>query len=476
MQVVAKYLITAKDCAVDFKGVVFFHTESNEWQIISKNLHCVPLDRSPIQPHQAIVFFDESHCRGVDMKLKQDAKAIVTVGIKMMKDKLLQGLGRMRQLGENAQRASFVAFQDITRSIQELQGLGAEEPKTLDLIHWVLYNTIQSNTEGLVQWASQGAYWSLTHEDPSLSKLQDDLSLAKMYHDPMVEQRANEVVSKKIDFFLHHCNKSKPNDTVDAILQRCKELGSDCIVATSGYHEECERELQEEEEEEKEIEVAFAPQLPINETDWISCQVFSKASVASIKETECFRLDEACRCAHLPKSTEVAWEKTKIFCTNNYLMSLKRSYSDPAACALPDYMRPVDGLLVFPSGEVLLLSEREADQILPLPWDSDQKGAIFVNATDLQRAKVTQNFVSLAPHIQLQLVTVVGVKLFAGGTTFTPKEKEVLTEFLGTVPAAESARELIRYRGFQHLILMSDFDDVFNSIASRVLTGLEQKD
>lgn len=468
---VAEYLITAKDCPLDCKGVVFFHSKYNEWQVLSKNLHCAPLGRSPILPDQAIVYFDESHCRGVDMKLKRDAKAIVTVGIKMMKDKLFQALGRMRQLGKDAQRATVVAFQDITRSIQDLRSLSDKEPTTLDLIHWVMHNTIQSNTDGLVQWASQGAYWCLTHGDPELSRLRDDLTLLKMYRDPMVEQVANTVAQKNIESLRKTC-EAKSKDTtkldttmLDQIKARCQQYGSDCKVATSGYHEECERELQEEVEEEKEVEVGLAQQTPNNETDWVSAVVFSKKSITSIHETKCLRLDDACRQAQLPGSTEVPWEKTKIFCTTNFLLSLMKNYS---GCAHPDYLRLVDGLLAFPSGEVLLLSERESDKILELSWDHDnKKGARFMNAADFQRAKFTDDSVLLSPHgIQLSLLTVVGLKLFAGQTDFTEAQRETLAEFLGRLSAAQSARELIRHRGFQHLILMSDFDIIFNRLGS----------
>jgi hypothetical protein len=48
------------------------------------------LQLSPIKEKDAFIYFDESHCRGSDMKLKSNAVALLTLGRKMCKDKLMQ--------------------------------------------------------------------------------------------------------------------------------------------------------------------------------------------------------------------------------------------------------------------------------------------------------------------------------------------------------------------------------------------------
>jgi hypothetical protein len=53
---------------------------------------------SPIKENEAFVLFDENRCRGADMMLNQDAKALLTLGPKMCKDKLMQAAGRLRML------------------------------------------------------------------------------------------------------------------------------------------------------------------------------------------------------------------------------------------------------------------------------------------------------------------------------------------------------------------------------------------
>ena len=55
------------------------------WRVLMRGGRTVPLGSSPILERDCFVFFDESRCRGADMKLRADATAVVTVG---------QGMGK----------------------------------------------------------------------------------------------------------------------------------------------------------------------------------------------------------------------------------------------------------------------------------------------------------------------------------------------------------------------------------------------
>lgn len=48
----------------NFKGVVYYETLYEEWFIINFEKQSWPLSLSPIEEKDAIIFFDESHCRG----------------------------------------------------------------------------------------------------------------------------------------------------------------------------------------------------------------------------------------------------------------------------------------------------------------------------------------------------------------------------------------------------------------------------
>ena len=47
---------------------------------------------------QCFTYFDEPRSRGADLKLGRKARAAVTIGPGMKKEKLMQAIGRMRRL------------------------------------------------------------------------------------------------------------------------------------------------------------------------------------------------------------------------------------------------------------------------------------------------------------------------------------------------------------------------------------------
>ena len=73
------------------RGVVYFNGRSESWHVLEiDNQRDIELRSSSLQDSDCFVFFDESHCRGVDKKLKRESRALVTLEPKMTKDKFLQ--------------------------------------------------------------------------------------------------------------------------------------------------------------------------------------------------------------------------------------------------------------------------------------------------------------------------------------------------------------------------------------------------
>lgn len=70
------------------------------------------LGSAPIQEKDAFTYFDESRCRGADMKLSSDARAVLTIGPLVCKDKLMQAAGRMRKL-DRGQSIAFAVPADL---------------------------------------------------------------------------------------------------------------------------------------------------------------------------------------------------------------------------------------------------------------------------------------------------------------------------------------------------------------------------
>jgi hypothetical protein len=77
-------------------GVFFqcYEDDNNgEWMLRDVDGRQWPLKHAPIRERDAFVVFDERNCRGTDMRLRQNASAVLTLGPMMVKDKLMQAAG-----------------------------------------------------------------------------------------------------------------------------------------------------------------------------------------------------------------------------------------------------------------------------------------------------------------------------------------------------------------------------------------------
>jgi len=75
------------------QAAVFFDSQ-NELCVLSRDGRKEPLLISPFakQMDQCLVYLDESHTRGTDLRLPPHYRAIVTLGPGLTKDRLVQGI------------------------------------------------------------------------------------------------------------------------------------------------------------------------------------------------------------------------------------------------------------------------------------------------------------------------------------------------------------------------------------------------
>jgi len=101
------------------KGVVFFDQKENTWYVRSRLCASWPHGSSPHE-RDCFVYYDESHCRGADMKLRADALAVLTLGPDMSKDTLMQAAGRLRKL-DQGQRLLFAVPPELEPKIRAVR-------------------------------------------------------------------------------------------------------------------------------------------------------------------------------------------------------------------------------------------------------------------------------------------------------------------------------------------------------------------
>ncbi|KAI5778711.1 hypothetical protein EDC01DRAFT_673091 [Geopyxis carbonaria] len=145
----------------NYEAVIFFDN-NHEMCVRTRDGRTDALVMSPYsaagQLDRCLVYLDQVHTRGTDLKLPTTSRAAVTIGPNMTKDSLIQACMRMRQLG-HGQSVMFFAPPEVDRSIRNLIGHQSDSQypiTTADIMYWVLMETCTSTRNLASLCAAQG--------------------------------------------------------------------------------------------------------------------------------------------------------------------------------------------------------------------------------------------------------------------------------------------------------------------------------
>ena len=87
----------------DAVAAVYFDSDHKPYVLYKGGKQKTPLVASPFVENfeGCLVYIDESHCRGTDLKLPPSARAALTLGPHLTKDSLVQAAMRLRLLGQS---------------------------------------------------------------------------------------------------------------------------------------------------------------------------------------------------------------------------------------------------------------------------------------------------------------------------------------------------------------------------------------
>ncbi|KAF2802677.1 uncharacterized protein BDZ99DRAFT_454339 [Mytilinidion resinicola] len=120
-------------------AAVFFESDHRPWVLYPKGKK-IPLVASPFAEDMegCLVYLDESHCRGTDLKLPPSARAALTLGPHVTKDALAQAAMRLRLLGQS-QAVTFFSPPEVHQSILDLRKKSEGSwLDSSDVIAWLL--------------------------------------------------------------------------------------------------------------------------------------------------------------------------------------------------------------------------------------------------------------------------------------------------------------------------------------------------
>ncbi|KAJ0326470.1 hypothetical protein COL5a_006980 [Colletotrichum fioriniae] len=144
---------------VDEKAAAaLFFDQSNKPWIIQRSGRKTPLLASPYADDlsKCLVYLDEAHTRGTDLKFPPSARGALTLGLNQSKDHTVQAAMRLRQLG-TTQSVTFFAPPEVYQSIVDLHRKphGATV-NSRDVISWLLDNTCDGIEQLQPLYYSQG--------------------------------------------------------------------------------------------------------------------------------------------------------------------------------------------------------------------------------------------------------------------------------------------------------------------------------
>ncbi|OJJ45284.1 hypothetical protein ASPZODRAFT_99177 [Penicilliopsis zonata CBS 506.65] len=138
-------------------AAVFF-SHDNKPFVLYRQGSMVPLVASPFAEDLTgcLVYLDEAHTRGTDLKLPSNACGALTLGLGQTKDHTVQAAMRLRQLG-TTQSVTWVAPPEVHQSILDLQGKGQDARlSSFDVICWLLKQTCRGIEQLQPLYFSQG--------------------------------------------------------------------------------------------------------------------------------------------------------------------------------------------------------------------------------------------------------------------------------------------------------------------------------
>jgi hypothetical protein len=241
------------------QAVIFFN-DSDEIVVMDKHGRVEELQTSPFsdQLDQCLVFLDEAHTRGTDLRLPTNYRAAVTVGAHLTKDRLVQACMRMRKLGRG-QSVVFLIPREIEQKIRVLRGQDSSSLADItvaDVICWAITETCAGLRKALPLWLRQGVRFNQQQSQwESLSAQTDSesrLTCARQFLE--VEAQGLETryrPRRSHSDILSMVKRMKPHAAA-AFENRCVEFGLS-ELGDSSFNEEQERELSPEIEQERQV-------------------------------------------------------------------------------------------------------------------------------------------------------------------------------------------------------------------------------
>ncbi|KAF2802550.1 uncharacterized protein BDZ99DRAFT_550822 [Mytilinidion resinicola] len=367
----------------DAQAVVFFNDEDVLF-VLDRNETLEPLNVSPFlrQMDRCLVYLDQAHTRGTDLKLP-DYRAAVTLGPLLTKDQFVQACMRMRNLGKGQSVVAF-ASKEIEMQIQSCSGTSTEDRIGMKgVLEWCIRNSCAKAKKELLLWARQGLRYQKQQCALEVSERDSEgnlsLEVAKMLLEPeaqSLEERYGLDSSRSLHSIATDSEKESMThriDQVNAIIQKCLEYNITSLAGAT-LQEEQERELSPENEREQEIERP-RPVEPCRHTIHPIIRSFVQSgNLSPSGRTTAYQ--DAFASLHSTSAGEHTgieeWPKNELLVSRDFAKTVQIKEHETSDF----YVRPVNWIISRTNargeGTYLIISPTEANELLPSIMDYRQ--------------------------------------------------------------------------------------------------------
>lgn len=145
------------------KGALYFGADNRAW-IQYRAGKAIPLLATPFAESldECLVYIDEAHTRGIDLKLPRECTGALTLALGQTKDHTVQAAMRLRKLGATQSIVFFAppeVNQNIMDVIKERRGVGVDAAhlNSSHVVTWLLEQTCSTNGHLQTLYLAQGA-------------------------------------------------------------------------------------------------------------------------------------------------------------------------------------------------------------------------------------------------------------------------------------------------------------------------------
>ncbi|KAF9894293.1 hypothetical protein FE257_007796 [Aspergillus nanangensis] len=419
---IAEYWLSVTPTA---EGAIYFD-ENDEAVVVDCEGHIERLFASPFRHRMdtCLVFMDQQHTRGVDLKLPGDYRAAVTLGPRLTKDRLMQ----VECVDWAAASLCYISPPEVGHSIT----IRVNETNSFHVIQWALEQTSESLKALSPLWASHGLqyYKRIKLWDTLVNGNETQQEVVSKLQEPEARTLSQLYAPWDPSQFETIDNQ---HDRDDPIIQELLRLHVG--QAHARLHEEQERQVSHEVQREQQV---YRPPKVSPQDHKLHGDIhkFVKNGKFPARETSAVQpAFEALRQSSLGEYNIPSYLAPGLYATSDFIQTV-----DHGEWAMADeFSRPVRWVVSnCHNSDLLLISQFEANELLPAIQGS-RKTKLHVytaRTTKGMRSFRDLRFLHIGAHFnrQVSLETTRSLELFAGSLYFQSySEYEDFRHFLGLV-------------------------------------------